>query len=227
MDQDRVKRLAAEAALGKLPPEGIIGLGTGSTVRFFIEGVAELVRGGRNYRGVPTSEQSRRLASSLGIPLLEDDGPWDVLVCVDGADEVSLELDLIKGGGGAHTREKIVNYASRTNVIVVDESKLSRKLGERWPIPIEVLPFAHHETAHLIGAHGSARLREVQGKPFRTDSGNYVYDLSAGPIDAPHQLDVSLKTIPGVVETGLFCARADVVLVARGDRVEELTKSAL
>ncbi|MGC4090393.1 MAG: ribose-5-phosphate isomerase RpiA [Polyangiaceae bacterium] len=226
MDQDRIKRLAAEAALTKLPPEGIIGLGTGSTVRYFIEGVAELVRAGKNYVGVPTSEQSRKLASSAGIPLLDDDGPWDVLVCVDGADEVSRELDLIKGGGGAHTREKIVNYASRSNVIVVDESKLSEKLGQRWAIPIEVLPFAHHETAHLIGAYGKAELRLRQGQPFRTDSGNYVYDLAAGPIDVPRELDVALKTIPGVVETGLFCGRADVVLVARGDRVEELTKSA-
>lgn len=226
MDQDGGKRSAAEAALAKLPVEGIIGLGTGSTVRYFIEGIAELVRAGRRYVGVPTSEQSRHLAVSLGIPLLSDDGPWDVAVCVDGADEVSAELDLIKGGGGAHTREKIVNFASRLNVIVVDESKLSRRLGERWPIPIEVLPFAHHETAHLIGAHGKATLRVRDGAPFRTDSGNYIYDLATGAIEAPHELDVALKTIPGVVETGLFCGRADAVLVARKDGVHELNKAA-
>ncbi|MFZ5890995.1 MAG: ribose-5-phosphate isomerase RpiA [Myxococcota bacterium] len=226
MNQDRVKRAAAEAALAKLPPAGIIGLGTGSTVRYFIEGVAELVRAGKEYVGVPTSEQSRKLASSLGIPLLDDDGPWDVLICVDGADEVSKNLDLIKGGGGAHTREKIVNYASRSNVIIVDESKLSEKLGERWAIPIEVLPFAHHETAHLIGAYGRATLRQTAGKPFRTDSGNYVYDLAAGPVETPHALDVALKTIPGVVETGLFCGRADAVLVARAGGVDELVKPA-
>ena len=152
MDQDRIKRLAAEAALGKLPPEGIIGLGTGSTVRYFIEGVAELVRAGRSYQGVPTSEQSRKLAMSLGIPLLEDDGPWDVLVCVDGADEVSLELDLIKGGGGAHTREKIVNQAAKVNVIIVDESKLVARLGEKFKVPLEVLPFGFHTTLAALTA---------------------------------------------------------------------------
>src|SRR5215510_11317698 len=102
MTQDVYKRKAARAALKHLPKEGIIGLGTGSTTRYFIEGVAELVRAGHDYVGVPTSERSRKFAEQLGIPLLPDDGPWDILVCVDGADEVNPSLDLIKGGGGAH-----------------------------------------------------------------------------------------------------------------------------
>jgi ribose 5-phosphate isomerase A len=226
MTQDRHKRQAAQAALELLPPSGVIGLGTGSTTRYFIEAVAERVRAGHDYVGVPTSERSRQLAEQLGIPLLADDGPWDILVCVDGADEVSSTLDLIKGGGGAHTREKIVNFASRRNLIVVDESKLSARLGERHAIPVEVLPFAHHETAHLLAPHGEARLRLTGGVPFRTDSGNYVYDVKSGPIASPHELDVTLKTIPGVVETGLFCGRADVVIVARADRVEQLLAGA-
>src|SRR5688572_31459352 len=99
MSDERSKELAARAALALLPESGVIGLGTGSTVRYFIEGVAELVKQGRSYQGVPTSQKSRELAASLGIPLLDDDGPWDVLLCVDGADEVSDDLDLIKGGG--------------------------------------------------------------------------------------------------------------------------------
>lgn len=222
MTQDLYKRQAARAALELLPPEGIIGLGTGSTTRYFIEAVAERVQAGRDYVGVPTSERSRKFAEQLGIPLLADDGPWDILVCVDGADEVSASLDLIKGGGGAHTREKIVNFASRCNLIVVDESKLSARLGERHAVPIEVLPFAHHETAQQLRAHGVPTLRLAGGAPFLTDSGNYVYDIEAGPIPSPSKLDIELKTIPGVVETGLFCARADIVLVARPNGVEEL-----
>ena len=222
MTQDRHKRQAARAALELLPPSGTIGLGTGSTTRYFIEAVAERVREGHAYVGVPTSERSRQLAEQLGIPLLGDDGPWDILVCVDGADEVSPSLDLIKGGGGAHTREKIVNFAARRNLIVVDETKLSAHLGARYAVPVEVLAFAHQQTARELAEHGATTLRRTLGAPFRTDSGNYIYDVQTGPIPAPRELDVALKTIPGVVETGLFCARADVVLVAYADRVEQL-----
>jgi ribose 5-phosphate isomerase A len=224
MANDREKRLAAEAALKVLPESGVIGLGTGSTVRYFIEGIAELVRQGREYQGVPTSQGSRQLASNLGIPLLDDDGPWDVLFCVDGADEVSDELDLIKGGGGAHTREKIVNFAARKNVIVVDDSKLSRRLGERWAVPVEVLPFAHRETHFLLSRHGEPTLRMSGGAPFLTDSGNYIYDLRTGLIHRPAELDSDLRTIPGVVETGLFCGRVDILFVTRDGEVQRIDK---
>src|SRR5882724_13457264 len=130
MSDDDAKKRAALAALDLLPEAGVLGLGTGSTTRFFIEAVGQLVRDGRRFCCVPTSQQSRALASQCGIPLLDDTGPWTIDLCVDGADEVSEELDLIKGGGGAHTREKVVNFAARKNVIIVDESKLSRQLGE-------------------------------------------------------------------------------------------------
>ena len=143
---------------------------------------------------------------------------------VDGADEVSEDLHLIKGGGAAHTREKIVNFASRKNVIIVDGSKLSKRLGEKWPVPIEVLPFAHLATAKALGRYGEPRLRERDGKPVRTDSGNLVYDLHAGTIDDPAALDAALHAIPGVVETGLFVGRADVVLVAEAGTVRRLTR---
>lgn len=222
MSLEDLKRLAARAAVELLPESGVLGLGTGSTVRYFIEAVAELVRSGREFTGVPTSEQSRGLAESMGIPLLADDGPWDIQLCVDGADEVSRNLDLIKGGGGAHTREKLVNFASRINVIVVDETKLSEQLGERSAVPVEVLCFAHRETAYLLGAYGSATLRLSGPAPFRTDSGNYVYDVMTGPVLDPAELEVALKTIPGVVEVGLFCGRADRILVAGSGGVREL-----
>ena len=208
------KRAAAKAALAELPDEGVIGLGTGSTTRFFIDLVGEAVAAGRKYVGVPTSETSRKQATALGIPLLGDDGPWDIAVTVDGADEVDELLDLIKGGGGAQTREKIVNYSSRRNVIIVDGSKLSRRLGDRWPVPVEVLPFAHLATAKHLEKLGTPVLRMRDGAPWRTDAGNLIYDVRCPPIADPRGVDLAMHDIPGVVETGLFVGRADVVLVA-------------
>jgi ribose 5-phosphate isomerase A len=219
MDQDEAKRVAARAAIDELPAEGVIGLGTGSTVRPFLDEVAALVRAGRKFRAVPTSEQTRALATSLGIPLLADEGPWEILVTIDGADEVSPSRDLIKGGGAAHTREKIVNEASRRNVIIVDEGKLSPKLGTKWPIPIEVLPFGHLSTAAALAKFGTPKRRARDGADVRTDAGNFVYDLAVPPIDEPRALELSLRAIPGVVEVGLFVGRADVVIVAGRDGV--------
>src|ERR1700684_3119344 len=147
---DSAKRAAAKAAIEELPEQGIVGLGSGSTSRLFVEELGPHVAKGRKLVGVPTSESTRALAASLNIPLLGDEGPWAIDVNVDGADEVSERLDLIKGGGAAHTREKVVNFAARRNVIIVDASKMSTKLGERWPVPTEVLPFANGTTrAHL------------------------------------------------------------------------------
>jgi len=217
---DDMKRRAAVAALAELPPEGVIGIGTGSTARLFIDALGELVAGGRRYTCVPTSEASRVQARGLGIPLLADDGPWDIAVTVDGADEVSDALDLIKGGGAAHTREKIVNFSSRRNVIIVDASKLSRRLGEHWAVPIEVLGFAHLATRAHLARLGAPALRMRDGAPVRSDAGNLIYDLACGPIADPGGLDAALRAIPGVVETGLFVGRADVVLVAGAAGVE-------
>src|SRR5689334_16259535 len=173
--EDEAKALAAKAALEELPQEGIIGLGSGSTARLFIAEVGALVRQGRSFRGVPTSEGSRKDAERGGIPLLDDNGPWDIAVTVDGADEVDARLNLIKGGGAAHTREKIVNQASRRNVIIVDESKLSERLGEKWPVPVEVLLFGHLATARLLSGIGRAVRRVKDGKPVMTDTGNAIY----------------------------------------------------
>ncbi len=222
MTQDEAKKLAGEAALRELPSAGVIGLGTGSTTRFFIEALGRAVQAGGKYIGVPTSESSRALASSLGIPLLSDDGPWDIDVTVDGADEVDDALELIKGGGGAQTREKIINFASKRNVIIVDETKLSSRLGERWAVPIEVLHFAHAQTAKQLAAFGVVTTRMRDGAPRMTDSGNFLYDVATGPIASPRALDAALRNVPGVVETGLFCGRADVVLVAGANGVGRL-----
>jgi len=217
---DDAKRRAAVAALAELPAEGVIGLGSGSTSRLFIAALGELVASGRRYTGVPTSEASRVQARELGIPLLSDDGPWDIAVTFDGADEIDDALDLIKGGGGAHTREKIVNASSRRNVIMADASKLSRRLGENWAVPVEVLGFAHLATRSHLARLGAPTLRSRDGAAFRTDSGNLIYDLACGPIADPGALDAALRAIPGVVETGLFVGRTDVVLVASETGVE-------
>lgn len=221
-DQD--KRRAAEAAVAYVPEAGVVGLGTGSTARFFIEEIGRLVAAGRALRGVATSVHSQKLASEHGIPLLGNDEPWDIAVCVDGADEVSSEFDLIKGGGAAHTREKIVNHHSRLNVIVVDESKLSQKLGEKWPVPLEVLPFGLGSTLASLAAFGAPTVRQRGGSPVVTDSGNCVVDLAVGVISAPRELDAALRSVPGVVETGLFCGRADVVLVGGPGGVRTLSR---
>jgi ribose 5-phosphate isomerase A len=223
MSSDEMKKQAALAALAYLPPSGVVGLGTGSTTRWFIEAVGELARGGRKLVGVPTSAASRVLAEQCGIPLLDDAGPWQIDVCVDGADEVSGALDLIKGGGGAHTREKIVNYATKKNIIIVDESKVVEQLGQTRKLPLEVLPFGLQTTLAALRTWGEP---EVRGgaTPFRTDSGNFIVDLATGPIPSPAELDRALHALPGVVDTGLFVGRADVVLVAGKSGVKELRR---
>jgi ribose 5-phosphate isomerase A len=224
MSDDDLKRKAAHAALDLLPDKGVLGLGTGSTTRWFIEAVGDLVRAGRQFVAVPTSRASRELAAKVGIPLLDDAGPWQIELCVDGADEVSQALDLIKGGGGAHTREKIVNFAARRNVIIVDDSKLSTRLGEKRKVPVEVLPFGAKTTEAALAKLGKPQLREQDGAPFQTDSRNLIYDLDVGPLDDPGHLDRLLRGLPGVVETGLFLGRADVVIVASEASIRRLTR---
>ena len=214
MNQDEAKLAACRAALEHLPSEGVIGLGSGSTMKLFVDEIGKLVAKGKKFVGVPTSEGTKRQAQALGIPLLDDEGPWDVLVCFDGADEVDEKRNLIKGGGAAHTREKIVNYAARRNVIVVDDTKMSKRLGEKWPVPTEVLPFAHKSTTRLLEKIGKPVLRVKNGAVVKTDAGNLVYDVHTGPMDDPASVERAMKAIPGVVECGLFVSRCDVVVIA-------------
>ena len=225
MDIRPLKLRAVEEALKMLPDSGVIGLGSGSTAQLFIDGVAEAVRGGKRLVGVPTSEQSRAQAQRLGIVHAQIDVPGSVVdLCVDGADEVSADLDLIKGGGACHLREKIVNQSARVNVIVVQESKLSQRLGEKWAVPVEIMPFGHASTARHLERFGTVVNRERDGQPLKTDTGNYVYDVRTGPIEDPRLLDAALHTIPGVVETGLFVGRAQVVIVAGTEGVRRIVK---
>lgn len=224
MSAEAQKKRAAETALQFLPQEGIVGLGTGSTARHFINAVAERVAQGQKLLGVATSQASRAQAEAAGIEVLPDAGPWKIDICVDGADEVSSELHLIKGGGGCHVREMIVNQASARNIIIVDESKLSDQLGEKWPVPLEILPFGRGSIESELEQLGRVNRRNrPNGEPWVTDSGNLIVDLHCGIVRDPGQLQVQLLKIPGVVGTGLFVARADLVLVAGAHEVRQLT----
>jgi ribose 5-phosphate isomerase A len=221
MSRDEHKRAAACAAIAELPEAGVIGLGTGSTARYFIEEVAALVKTGRRYVGVPTSTDTRALAESLGIELLDDDGPWDVLVCVDGADEIDPDCNVIKGGGAAHTRERIVNFAARRNVIIADASKLSARVGTKSPIPVEVMRFGHRETARALAPFGEPRLRSG----VTTDNGNVIYDVAVQPLEDPSAVARALRLLPGVVEVGLFVGRVDVAIVAGDEGIQRLARA--
>lgn len=215
MDQHEAKTLAARAAIEELPKSGVIGLGSGSTAKLFVDEVGARVKAGASYRGVPTSQGTRAQAEALGIPLLADEDAWGLIeVTVDGADEVDEHLNLIKGGGGALTREKIVNASSRRNVIIVDESKTKKRLGETWPVPVEVLRFGFFGTCERLGKMGGVKQRKKDGVVFVTDAGNYIVDVATGPMDDPKAIDDAMRAIPGVVETGLFIARADLLIVA-------------
>jgi ribose 5-phosphate isomerase A len=227
MDQDEAKKVSARAAIEELPPQGVIGLGSGSTAKLFVDEVGARVKAGATYRGVPTSQGTRAQAQALGIPLLGDEDPWDLIaVTVDGADEVSESLDLIKGGGGALTREKIVNASSRRNVIIVDESKMKKRLGETWSVPVEVLRFGFFGTCERLGRIGAIKQRVKDGAVFITDAGNYIVDVKTGPMDDAALIDREMRSIPGVVETGLFIQRADLVIVAGPNGIRKLSPSA-
>jgi ribose 5-phosphate isomerase A len=212
------KQAAAERALELVKPGTIVGLGTGSTARYFIQGLGARVRSGLQIKAVATSLESRALAEASGIPITESiDGSLDL--AVDGADEIDPAVNCVKGRGGALLREKIVAHASRRFVLIADESKLVGRLG-RGPVPIEVLPFLWKATSRSIESLGGRpELRMAGGTPFMTENGNLVFDTSFGAVDAA--LGVAIHAIPGVIEHGLFIgmARAAIVGSATGVRV--------
>jgi ribose 5-phosphate isomerase A len=219
------KKSAAEKALELVQDGMLIGLGTGSTARYFIEGVGRLVEGGMKLRGVPTSRESSELAASLGIPVVtEMIGLIDLTV--DGADEVDPALNLIKGRGGALFREKLVAAASKRFVVVVDESKLVKELGV-GVLPVEVLAFLWRTTAERITSLGvSLVLRGGEESPLITDNGNLIVDVTVPDgIKDPAALGIELKKITGVVEHGLFVGMADTVMVANGDGPKAIGRS--
>ncbi len=213
-DQDALKKAAAEKALDLVRDGMLLGLGSGSTVRYFTEGVGRMVADGLRVRGVPTSRATAALAAELGIPVVQEFiGQIDL--AVDGADEVDPKLSLIKGRGGAHLREKLVASAARRFVIVVDESKLVDRLGV-GVLPVEVSPFLWRLTAERLARLCTGlKVRGGEEQPFVTDNGNLILDLTfAEGIDEPAALGSQIKDVVGVLEHGLFVGMADTCIVA-------------
>jgi len=222
---DDLKEAAAEKALELVQEGMLLGLGTGSTSRLFVEGVGRLVASGMKVRGVPTSRATAELAASLGIPIVTElVGQIDL--AVDGADEVDPALNLIKGRGGALFREKLVAAASKRFVVVVDESKLVKQLGE-GALPVEVLPFLWRSTAERLTALGlSLVIRGGEETPYVTDNGNVILDVTvAEGIKNPAELALELKQVTGVVEHGLFVGMTDTVIVAGPDGPKAIGRS--
>lgn len=225
MANEYEKEAAARASLRFIQDGQIVGLGSGSTATRFIKLLGEEVRKGLRIRGIPTSVQSKELAESLAIPLATLDECQEIAVTVDGADEVDPQLRLIKGGGGALLREKIVASATRQLIIVADGSKQVAKLG-KFPLPVEVIRFAQAlvtKRITVLGAH--VELRKLpDGNPFVTDEHNHILDCHFDEIQDPDRLARELSDMPGVVEHGLFIGMARVVLIARDCEIIELRR---
>ena len=226
--REALKRRAGERAAALVSSGMVVGLGTGSTAVFATRAIGEWLGSGtlREVTGVPTSRATAEEARRVGIPLLPDEIPREIDVTIDGADEVDPSLDLIKGGGGALFREKIVAQASRRLVIVVDDSKLSPALGTRHALPVEIARFGwKSQERFLESVGGRPRLRlGADGQPYETDQNNWILDCSFGPIaDAP-ALARRLADRAGIVEHGLFCGLATEVIVAGREGIRELKR---
>jgi len=224
MDNDpksEAKKRAAESAVTFLQDGQVLGLGTGSTAKYAIEAVARMVQDGLRVTGVPTSMATATMAERLGIPLAELNDVETIDLTIDGADEIDPDFNMIKGGGGALTREKLVAFASNRRVILVDESKLVAALGQSRPVPVEVLPFSWAMASRRLRELGCIpKLRLAAGKSLLTDNGNYILDCTFRGIADPAELEKSIKLLPGVVENGLFIHLADTIVIGYDDRTE-------
>jgi ribose 5-phosphate isomerase A len=228
MEIDLLKQAAADLAVEFVQPGMIIGLGAGSTATLAVRRLGEWFKAGRlpGIQGIPCSWETEQEARRLGLPLttLEDHPVIDLTI--DGADEVDPELNLIKGGGGALLREKIVAQASQREIIIVDESKLSPALGTHWSVPVEVIPFGWgSQAAFLQGLHAQVTVRQGEGgAAYKTDQGNLILDCKFGPLADPAGLAARLKNRAGIVEHGLFIGLASDVIVASPAGCRHLTR---
>jgi ribose 5-phosphate isomerase A len=226
-ERDTLKRQVALAAVDMVQDGMVVGLGTGSTAYFAIEGLIARVRQGLKIVGIPTSERSARQASEGGITLTGFAQHPRIDLTIDGADEIAEgSLALVKGLGGALLREKIVAAASKKLVIIADAPKLVPGLGATVPVPVEVVPFGWETTANRLTALGAnAILRQAGSEPFRTDGGNLILDCHFGPIAYPEELEVKLSRTIGVVESGLFINMATTALIAMPDGIKRLDRT--
>lgn len=226
VNRDELKRAAALRAIEEVEDGMVVGLGTGSTAAFVVEGLARRVAGGLRVVAIPTSERTAAQARRLGIPIATFAEYQRLDLTIDGADEVQLgSLDLIKGLGGALLREKIVAAASRRLAIVVDQEKLVEQLGEHTPVPVEVTQFGWQATSVALARLGCAAERRYGAgeQPLITDGGNFILDCRFGPIADPARLEKSIAMTVGTVESGLFVGRSSMVFVASETGVEALT----
>lgn len=221
-DLDSLKKAAALKAMEFVRDGMVVGLGTGSTAKHMILALGEKVRAGMSLRGVPTSQDTAILAREAGIALIDAENRWEIDVAIDGADQVDPAFNLIKGGGGALLKEKIVAASAKQFIVLVDYTKQVPVLGGLFPLPIEIIPFGWGSTARDIEALTKSRvvLRERNGVPFKTESGNLIVDVHMARIEQPEMLEVALNQIPGVVETGLFVRRTSVLIVGTPQGVQ-------
>ena len=224
MDSDQQKRAAAARAVEFVRPGMRLGLGTGSTAKHLVDLLGERVRGGLDIVAVPTSEATHQQAVSCGIPLTTLDETPALDLTIDGADEISPDLTLIKGGGGALLREKIVASASARMIVIADESKCVAVLG-RFPLPVEIAPFGAGATrlavqAVLRAQPGMLTLRKSEdGHAFVTDGGHFIVDAALGRIEDPREVARALSVVPGVIEHGLFVGLASTAVIGGPDGV--------
>lgn len=221
----KAKKLTGEKAAEYIEDGMIIGLGTGSTAYYAIKKVGEMVRNGLKVKAVPTSKETAELAKEEGIELVELAEVESLDLTIDGADEVDPDFNLIKGGGGALLREKIVASATDKLIIVVDESKLVEHLGA-FPLPVEITPFSWQYTQKMIEKFSCrSEIRKEDGEIFVTDNDNYILDCNFGKIEDPVKITVELNKLPGVVENGIFAEMAEIVVVGYNDgHIEVLEK---
>jgi len=220
-EQDPVKLMKQQvgfAAADRVKSGMIVGLGTGSTTAYTIQALGDRIKSGqlKDIKGVPTSFQSEVLAKQYGVPLTTLDEIDRIDIAIDGADEVDAHLNLIKGGGAAHTREKVVDYLAAQFIVVVDSSKMVDKLGSTFRVPIEVIPMAIAPVTRAIeklGGKPELRMGIRKAGPVITDQGNMVIDVKFDNLDNPVELEKTLNNIPGVLENGLFVNCTDLVLV--------------
>ena len=219
-----MKRLAAEKACDYIEDGMILGLGTGSTVDYALRKIGKMVNEGIKIKGIPTSFRTKKIAIEEKIPLTSLEDNPEIDLTIDGADEVDSELRLIKGGGGALTREKMIAYYSKKVIIIIDETKVVKMLGIDFYLPVETVKFGWTLTKNKLKEFNcNVELRKIMNNPYITDNSNYIIDCEFDRIKDPEQLEIDINNIPGVVENGLFIGLADEIIVGSKQGIKTLS----